>query len=206
MNTVRKSFSFAFTLLSLTYLCACAVGPLVSHETARTVGANKNEFVFGAGQAGAVLKWNTGLTQDLDLGAQFESLSLGLRLKYAFVNNDKQGFSFASALGTGASLGGSHYYVDFIGSYLNDKAEPYTTLRLVRVKNDPLEFKNKDTGAVNFTIGSSQYEYGQFILGTRIWLSQNWMMSLEASNIFAIGTGFSTNLPVLYGVAFGYRF
>lgn len=191
--------------LFLVFLSGCAVGPLVSHETARTVGNSNHELIGGYGQAGYILKWNYGLTENLDLGLHWESLSIGIRAKYAFINN-KSGLSLASAIGTGASIGGSHYYGDFISSYLTGSWEPYGTVRIVHVKNDPLEFKNKDTGQVSFTIDKSEYDYGQFILGTRYWFSNHWLFSVEASSLFTISSGFKAGNSVFGGASFGYRF
>lgn len=199
-----KISSFIFLLFSV-FLSGCAIGPLVSHETARTVGNSNHELIGGYGQAGHILKWNYGLTENLDLGLHWESLSIGVRAKYAFINN-KSGLSLASALGTGDSLGGSHYYGDIIGSYLTGSWEPYGTVRVVHVKNDPLEFKNKNTGQVSFTIDKSEYDYGQFILGTRYWFNDHWLLSIEASSLFTISSGFKTGNSVLAGASFGYRF
>lgn len=201
---MKKYLAF-FYLVAVTTLSGCAVGPLVSHETARTVGDSNSELIGGYGQAGYVFKWNYGLTENLDFGLHWESLSIGLRAKYAFINNDN-GWSFASALGTGVSVGGNHYYGDIIGSYLVDSWEPYGTLRFVHVNNDPVEFKDEDTGQADFTIPGSQYQYGQFILGTRYWFNPHWLLSLEASSLFALTSGLKFGGNVLIGAAFGYRF
>jgi hypothetical protein len=196
---------FLFYAVVVATLSGCAVGPLVSHETARTVGNSNHELIGGYGMAGYVVKWNYGLTKNLDLGLHWESLSIGLRAKYAFINN-REGWSFATALGAGSSIGGSHYYGDIIGSYLAGPWEPYGTVRLVHVKTDPLEFKDKDTGDIAFTVPSADYDYGQFILGTRYWISAHWLFSLEASSLFAVSSGLKIGNGVLVGGSFGYRF
>ncbi len=183
----------------------CAVGPLVNHETAKTVGRSHHELVGGYGAAGYVVKWNYGLTENLDLGLHWESLSIGVRAKYAFVNNEK-GWSLAAGLGTGVSAGGSHYYGDLIGSHMVGSWEPYGALRLVHVKNAPLKFKDKDTGEVKFSVSSIEYDYGQFILGVRYWFSPHWLFSLEASSLFAISSGLKVGNGALLGGSFGYRF
>lgn len=192
--------SFVFVFLS-----GCAVGPLVSHETARTVGDSNHELIGGYGQAGYVFKWNYGLTENLDLGLHWESLSIGIRAKYAFINN-KAGWSMASAFGNGASIGGSHYYLDVVGSYLTGSWEPYGTVRVVHVKLDPVEFRSKDTGQISFTIDRAEYDYGQLIVGTRYWLSDHWLFSIEASSLFSISSGFRAGNGVFGGASFGYRF
>lgn len=186
-------------------LSACAIGPLVSHESARTVGRTNNELVGGYGNSGYIFKWNFGLADNLDLGLHWESFSIGLRVKYAFLNQS-QGWSWAGALGVGESFGGNHYYGDIIGSYKADAWEPYGTVRLVHVKNDPLEIEYENTGIVDLTIGLREYNYGQFMLGTRYWFGPHWLLSLEASALRSFTSGVDFNDTIVVGAAFGYRF
>ena len=202
---MKNLFNKTLVMCSL-LLTGCAVGPLVNHETGRTVGKHNSELVGGYGRAGYVAKWSFGLGEDVDFGVQFESLSIGIRLKYAFVNNHQGGWSFAGAIGAGDSLGGSHYYGDVIGSYLTGNWEPYGSVRIVHVKMDPLEFKDKDTGSMNFTINVGNYDYGQVMAGTRYWFTQNWLFSAEMSTLFAITSGVKIHDNFLVGGAFGYRF
>ncbi|AZZ35438.1 hypothetical protein CIK05_01030 [Bdellovibrio sp. qaytius] len=197
---------FVSAVLGFLFLSSCAVGPLVSHETARTVGNSKSELIAGGGQAGFVAKWNYGLTENLDFGVHWESLSLGIRAKYAFINNKEAGWSFATALGTGESIGGSHYYGDIMGSYLDEKWEPYTIVRVVHVKTDPIDFKDEDTGQIGFTIDKAEYDYGQFILGTRYLFTHQWFLSVEASSIFTISSGVKIEKNLFAGASFGYKF
>lgn len=191
--------------VAIATLSGCAVGPLVSHETARTVGNSNHELIGGYGSAGYAVKWNYGLTENLDIGLHWETLSVGLRAKYAFINN-KTGWSLAGALGSGGSVGGSHYYGDIIGSYLTGFWEPYGTVRVVQVKNDPLEFRNKDTGQIDFTVPTSQFNYGQVILGTRYWFTPHWLLSIEASTLFTMTSGVKIGNGAIVGGSFGYRF
>lgn len=188
-----------------TSLCGCAVGPLMSHESARTVGEKKIELAGGLGQAGYVLKWTYGVSENFDLGVHWESLSIGLRAKYAFLNQ-KQGWSSALAGGIGTSVGGSHYYGDAMLSYAVQRFEPYGTLRVVHVKTNPVEFKDKDTGYVHFTVDRFEYEYGQVFLGTRYWFNEQWMLSVEASSLFALTTGLGIGNNILLSGAVGCRF
>jgi hypothetical protein len=187
-------------------LSGCAFGPLVVHETARTVGASNNELIAGYANAGYVLKWNVGLAEDTDLGFQLESLSLGVRIKHAFINSPKSGFSLAGAAGIGTSVGGNHYYADGILSYLSGAVEPYGTIRIVHVNTDPVEARSENTGEVAFTINRSEYNYGQLILGSRFWFSQNWLLSVEVSSLSSLSTGLDFSNPVIAGAALGYRF
>ncbi|MBK7844059.1 MAG: hypothetical protein IPJ71_10245 [Bdellovibrionales bacterium] len=201
-------FKMPFFLFSLfLYLCCgCAVGPLVSHETARTVGQSHHELIGGFGQAGYVLKWNYGLTDRLDWGLQWESLSIGIRGKYAVINGKDDGLSLALALGTGASVGGSHVYGDIIASYLAGSWEPYSTIRVVHVTNDPVELSEKDTGKILFAVSKSEYVYGQVFLGTRYWFNPRWLLSLEGSSLFSLSSGFEIENNLILGAALGYRY
>ena len=165
MNNFKKLLASA--AITSVFLTSCAVGPLVIHETARTVGNSNHELIAGGGQAGFIAKWNYGLSENLDIGLHWESLSLGVRAKYAFENKEA-GWSFATALGTGGSVGGSHYYADFIASHKHGAWEPYMTLRAVHVKTDPVDFADENTGSLDFTIQKEQYNYGQFIFRYKI--------------------------------------
>ncbi len=185
---------------------SCAVGPLVQHETARSVGSGGQEFVAGYGQAGYMLKWNIGVTENFDFGIHWESLSFGVRGKYSLINGRTGGFSMAAAMGAGTSLGGSHQYGDLMFSYLTGAFEPYATARFVQVSTDPLEFRNADTGQTAFTVSSAQYNYGQAIVGSRFWLTPNWILSLEGSSFFSIGEGVTISSGGFFGAGLGYRF
>jgi hypothetical protein len=193
------------------FLCAvlstgCAVGPLVQHETARSVGKGDHELIAGYGQAGYVLKWNAGVTENFDFGVHWESLSFGVRGKYSIINGRSGGLSLAGAIGAGSSLGGNHHYGDLMVSYLSGFFEPYATGRFVQVSTDPVEFRNADTGQTAFTVSSAQYNYGQVIVGSRFWLGPNWMLSIEGSNFFAMGDGITISGGAFFGAGLGVRF
>jgi hypothetical protein len=185
---------------------------LVSHETARTVGDSNHELIGGLGLQGGNLvlvnfKWNYGLTQNLDLGLYSEVFSIGIRAKYAFISNNKAGWSLATALGSGAtSFGSTHRYVDIVGSYLAKSWEPYGTLRIVRVVIAPFDLRNKETGSIFYTFSGSQHDYGQFIMGTRYWFSPRWLFSLEASSLFPMTSSLEIRENFLVSGSFGFRF
>lgn len=201
-----QKFMTFFLFLSLT---SCAIGPLVSHETARTVGRNKHEPAFGYGMAGYVLKWNYGITDNFDIGLHWESLSIGLRAKYAFIKNDGEGFSLASAIGYGSSIGGKYTSVDLLGSYLVGQWEPFSMFRYVHVKTDPIEFRSDDpnTQGFDFTISSQKYDYGQLSFGSRYWFKENLYFSGELSYLFSFKTEYFDLSRNLYaGGIVGVRF
>ncbi len=202
MNKIISIFLISSSVL----LSACSIGPLVSHETARTVGNSQAEFLGGYGSAGYAFKFNYGITKDLDFGLQYETFSLGIRTKYALINGTDKGFSLSIAGGIGTSIGGSHYYGDLTSSYLSGAWEPYGTIRLVHVKNDPLEFRDQDTGHVDFVVDLPDYNYGQAMLGSRFWFDKHWLMSIEVSSLFAMTSGLKIGDGFLVGAALGYHF
>jgi hypothetical protein len=203
---MKKQYSLSLLLpIFCILLSACAVGPLVMHETARTVGQGHDELSGGYGTPGYVFKWSHGFSNNLDFGAQLESLSIGVRAKYAFVNAP-HGWSFAGAGGIGESIGGSHYYGDLMASYMNETWEPYGGIRIVHAKTDPSDFKDENTGDVAFTVKSTQYTYGQYIIGARAWFDKKWFLSMEASSLFSMSSDFDIEKGnVLIGLAFGAR-
>lgn len=193
-------------LISMLFILnSCAIGPLVQHETARTVGKSSHELIAGYGTAGHALKWNYGLGKNFDLGIHWESLSIGLRAKYAFMQSQDKGLAIASVLGTGSSLGGDHYYAELIFSYLTNKFEPYFSTRIVQVTNDPIEFRDKNTGELNFDIKESKYKYGQLIAGSRYWINPKLSLSFEASSIFVLQNTFGIDQHLLLSAALAYR-
>ena len=193
------------TLLFTLATVGC-VGPLVVDETARTVGHRNSEVVLGAGQAGGVLKYTYGLADSLDFGLQLEAQATGLRLKYAVLNQREVGFSAALAGGVGYSAGGSHVYGDLMASYLFGTFEPYATFRYVRVTTDPQEFKDHETHQTYFTLPSAEFQYGQAILGTRLWFNPHWLASVEAAQLWSINGVVRLHSGVIINGAVGYRF
>lgn len=187
-------------------VCSCTVGPLVLHETGRTVGRHHNELELGAGSAGQLAKWNFGLADDLDVGIQYEMLSVGARVKYAFINRPDHGLSLAGAAGAGRSRGGHYYNGDLVASYLNGPWEPYGGLRYTYAKSDPDDLNDKDSGIFDFTIHSDTYEYGQTFVGSRYWFNPNWLLSVEASSLFSLSDSLRLDNNFLLGLALGYRF
>lgn len=187
-------------------LVGCALGPLVSQEAGRTVGDGNHEFQLGYGSAQYFGKYTWGLTENLDFGVQYEAFSLGIRLKYAFINNREAGFALAVAGGTGASIGGSHQYIDVLASHLIGEWEPYVTIRYVWSKVDPVEFTNKDTGQVDFRTPNFNYSYGHFFVGTRYWITKKWLLAIEGSGLFLMSSGLNVSQPSLIAGSVGYRF
>lgn len=201
MRILNLVATFGFLFLS-----ACAVGPLMDHESARTVGAGAADLVGGYGMAGFVGKFNYGLSDRWDLGLQWESLSMGVRIKYGIIDNQSKGWSLAAAAGTGFSAGGSHYYGDLMGSYLFGTWEPYTMFRVVHVTTDPVKIGDEKQDGFELDIGSSSYVYGQLSLGTRVWFDKHWLASMEAGTLFGMSSGIRFVDAVIVSAALGYHF
>lgn len=194
---------YVILLYPMTLLFAnCALGPLVTHETARTVGQSNHEWIGGFGNAGYIVKWNYGLTENLDIGLHYESTNIGWRAKYAFLNA-KEGWSLASAFGSGFSLTGSYNNLDFIGSYGIGDWEPYGILRLVQTQGVDWHTPEGNGLFDNQTFSGLTLNYAQVMLGTRYWLTEKWMVSAELSALSF--TKFEFTAPI-YSAAFGYRF
>ena len=103
-------------ILSTMFLCSCAIFPINSHHTARTVGQDNWEFEAGTATnfdnsvvdmsnlLSAYISATKGLSQNFDLrfslGVQgWQAAGLQLSGKYAFLNNSGQGPSLALAAG-----------------------------------------------------------------------------------------------------------
>jgi hypothetical protein len=191
-------------VISLLFLSACAIGPLVANESARTVGDGNSEWLAGFGQASSSFKYSFGINEDLDFGIQAESLSSGLRLKKAFVNAS-EGWAFAGALGLGLSVSGSYYSGDLVASYGAGAWEPYGLIRIVHVDQDSTDVLNSD-GSTFFITSSYSWNYGQVFLGTRYWLGTNWMLLVEASTLFTVDSTTTIANSGMVGAAIGYRY
>lgn len=201
---MNKYCLLTISLFSL-LLTGCAIGPLVSHETARTVGSGKHELIASYGQAGVVGKWSYGLGKNFDFAAQVESLSSGIKAKYAFLNQS-EGWSMATSLGYGTGWMSDHFYGDLHLSFKNGPVEPYLTLRYVQVHTDKEDFKDHHSGSFEFEIDRMKFQYGQVMLGTRLWLTHHWLLSLEGSALFSTSQGINIADTFIFNGALGYRF
>lgn len=194
-------------LLSLLF-SACAFGPFTTHETARTLGKGNHEFAGGYGQTSYVLKWNTGITDRIDFGVHWEALSIGIRGKFGIIQGGQDQFSLAAALGVGSSIGGSHQYADLLASYLKNKWEPYGVFRYVKIKVDPVDILDKETGKTIFTledVNLDHYDYGLATLGVKYLINDNWSFSAEATKIIPVSSSFKVESAIFAGAAFTYR-
>ena len=177
----------------------CAVGPLMGHESARTVGRSANEVIVGAGVTYQLIKYTRGLTDDFDLGLQYEIETLSVRAKYALLNTPDEGVSLAVAATLGAGKNGRSAGGDLILSYRRRWLEPYFIGRFTHVDfGERTDHRSLDV--------LTKYEpalhanYGQAMLGARFWTAPNWVLTVETSAVLRSST------TLLASLSFGYHF
>lgn len=180
-SSLVKNF-FVGTISCL--LSACAFGPLTLNETARTNGRSKSDIGLGWGNAGQVFKYSYGFTDNFDLGVQLEPFSSGLRAKYAFYQQEF-GWSFATAIGVGESIGGNHSYMDLLSSYSTDSWEAYQGFRYVHAKTDVSDFNTEDFD-FDFYVQDTKYEYAQAFLGVRFLARERAYINIEVSQLITL--------------------
>lgn len=188
-------------------LPSCVMGPINTFETGRTSGEGKGELFGGLGSTGFVGKLNYGLSENLDIGAQLETFSLGARLKYALMNNQESGFSFSLAAGAGVGGGGSrHYYADIIASYLSGNIEPYGSFRFVHAINKSYDNKNDINNDWLFKIQKPEFDYQQYNLGLRYWVSEQLSLNAELTKLQADSSEIIFKDKTLVNVGLGIKF
>lgn len=200
----------ALLLVCCLFSSSCALGPLISHETARTLGTGNHEFTGSLGTYGLGFRWGYGISENFDLSANVESTSFSARGKYAFLNNHQGGWSLALAGGGGYSslFPADFFHVDLMASYLRDSFEPYLNLRVVRVHLRELEFESEDRllDAIEYAFRRQTFTYVQPILGARYWMNPRWAWSVEASSLAAIDSTVDIQSSILFGLGLSYRF
>lgn len=175
--------------LLILVLPGCAVAPLSNHITARTNGTGESLLsagsTIGVGETGWVpsLKYSIGLSEDFDLGFQYEVVEYGIWGKYAFINNKGEGFSLAALAGTGLSFEGFYGYIGPIVSWKIDWFEPYLLTRFNYVRYPESKIDLASIGELRVEPGT--YRYFQHTLGFMIWPAAWVGFGLEAS---AFGT------------------
>ena len=160
--------------------------------------------------AGYLLKANYGVFEDFDIGIHYESLNIGVRAKYGWINSQVEGWSLSTAIGAGRSSFSTHYYGDLMLGYLKKPWEPYGTLRIVRVKTDPVEFESESHDSNNYfafnRVESFEFTYGQIIFGSRYWTQPKWFLSGEISTLLVFDSSVQVSTGYILSGAMGHRF
>lgn len=147
-------------------IAGCAIAPINTTTTARTLGEGQNEAKVNILIPGAMVE--RGFTNDLDLGAglEFQTVTvLHLFGKYAFINKPADGFSLAGLAGVGLGNGTKSVYAGPVLSYRHDWWEVFTIARYNYVhwtnnisEDDRVDLLNFFPRKVNF--GYTQVDIG----------------------------------------------
>lgn len=181
-------------LLGLVFLHGCAVAPLSNHITARTNGKGDSlasvGSTIGTTKSGWLpsLKYSLGLTDDFDLGFQYEVIEYGVWGKYAIINNQDEGFSLAGVAGLGLSFEGFYSYVGPIVSWKLGWFEPYLMSRFNYVDAPVSKIDLASVG--EFTVSPGTYRYFQHTLGFMTWPMDWFGVGLEASLMGTVSSPF----------------
>jgi hypothetical protein len=187
------------------FLLSGCIPPLAVHETGRTLGESHSEIVGGIGNLGHLIKFNYGVTDNLDLGVQWETFNFGIRAKYAFVNNPVSGWAFAGAMGTGSVQDGNYYLGDLITSYLSGDWEPYGAMRLSRtICKETFEDRAKKNSSEFILIACDKkfYDRLQLTVGSKWWFSAQWFWALEVGALLEN----SKEPGLIVSTSLGYKF
>lgn len=164
---MKSLTAIAFTLL----LASCAIAPFNTATTARSLGKDKIE-ISGSILPILGLKIERGLTDRLDIGAGFELQAdtlFFLHSKFAFINNEKNGFSLAALSGGSLASGYSRARSIFGGplvSYRWETFELFFGARFNYTQWNYFDFLRKDPGALDRLIAlpstENHFTYWQF--------------------------------------------
>lgn len=200
-------------LFLFVFLSGCAIAPVANHVSARTNGKNESLLSLGTmigSSSGRFwlpsLKYSVGLSDDFDVGGQYEIIDIGLWGKYAIVNHKEGGFSMAALGGVGVGGDGHYIYFGPVLSWLHGIFEPYLLSRFNYVSYPA---KNLDLGTIGeVTILNGVYRYFQHTLGFFLWPTKKLGVSLEASSFSTLDSPFifAGKDKFLYSGSFHFRF
>ena len=185
---MKKLQSICFLLILTCFGTAC-VGPLLNHESGRTVGDGKHLLRAMSSVDGYFgFTYDYGLSKNFDLGVQLEALAFGLKGKYSFINSDT-GFAAAALAGIGTTFGGTYYTFGAAGSFSASGWEHFGALKYTQVNIDPTEVKDSNTGSIFATIPAFDYNYTQAFLGTKYRFTDWFALSAEAGSFIGNSSG-----------------
>lgn len=172
------SLIFAF------FLASCALNPIYTPKTAKSVGKDQNQIDFGLSSA-PYFVYQRGLSENFDLGGIIEEQILpvvSLFGKYSFVNNDT-GWSLAALAGVskGFDVGDAKgFYAGPLVSYRGATLESYFGARYNYVDWDTLDLDSDDSDDLFFDdvdLGHIQYLQGN--LGFTYWSSDSFGTNID---------------------------
>lgn len=196
-------------IVLLIFLNACALGPIINQDVGRSLGKSNSRIrVSGYPQAESPnltsIQMDTGLSDNWDIGFQYEITSMGLRLFYSIINN-KEGFALSSSLGYGWVFSGNYSNLGLNMSYKAGAMEYFTGYRHTQVSLDATELTSSNTGDVFLNIPSADYDYGVASLGFKYWFTDRFNLALEAADFTSLSIG-EFNSKTLVNIGLGYDF
>lgn len=189
-------------LVMLSSLAGCAVAPLNSTTTARSMGKDANQININVLVPG--IMYERGLSENFDMGAgvEFQSvLLLNVFGKYAFINNLEGGFSLAGLGGVGAGDGTKSVYAGPILSYRHKWFETFLVARYNYVDWKYEVSSHDDSDLLSFFPKTGHLGYSQFDVGMSI-IGETTSLSLGAK-FFALEKDNSSFTPF---VDIGFKF
>ena len=191
-------------------LIGCAVAPLSSPSTARSLGGGEPNLMINLVPAG--VDWSIGVSSDIDVGLGAESQIAPLVYswaKYSVVNRPEKG-AVALLGGVFYSEGienstGQGYYLGPIFSYKAGKAEWYLVPRYNRVNwAAGGGAASSADGSFSFVLEpiDGVFDYFQVNAGLNLWFSEKFGMNVSALCLKPSGQALACVAPLL---AIGWR-
>lgn len=185
-----KSSCFVFIL----FVNSCAMSPLTSPKSARTLGEGNNKIDVGLSPTPSIT-YGHGLKENLDVGGLVE-LQLGFVAsvwgKYAFINNPEglavslYGGGFWGSSGTlskGVFLGPVlSYKLDWFEAFSNIKYNSASWDAGALVSDKQNEEGENALGGVNWDSG--KMEYTQMVIGANFWFTEGFGLSVYGSQLY----------------------
>jgi hypothetical protein len=175
-------------ILILSFLAsACSLAPLQSGETGRSLGEKHAHLDAGAtgvsGSNGIAVnaKFAYGISQNFDVGIQYDFIGMGILAKYSLINHQDKGFSLATLGGAGTDIfgfGSSYIYIGPAVSYLMDWWEPYIVARFNQVTIGAFS-----SNSIKVTERTT-FNYLQGSVGSFFWFTKTFGLGLEYNTFF----------------------
>lgn len=196
---------FLLVIFSCVSLFSCAIGPLNSSHSARSLGDGNNNINASIMPIG--VEYSRGVSDNVDLGVavelQFTPLG-SVWAKYSIVNNPTgvsyaltSGLFYSDGVENASSKGG---FLGAIVSHRKDKMEFYFSGKLNRVNWESGSlFTSKDSESIWYTDNgeeSETFNYLQGNLGMSYWVSPKFNFDISGVCISLIKDG-GTCAPML---------
>lgn len=150
----------------LSSLAGCAVAPLNSTTTARSMGKDAQQAKINVAVPG--LMYERGLSENFDIGAGVEIQSvllLNVFGKYAFINKPEGGFSLAGLGGVGAGSGSKSIYAGPVVSYRHKWFESFLVARYNYVDWKNNFSSDDEADLLSFFPRKAHFSYSQLDVG-----------------------------------------